>query len=265
MFALIFFLSGISKAQIGRNEWSLGPVIQNDNIVYSPIIGNLLTTLPGLIVSFADEDAIEDVNRFYNKNIWWIPTFRYRANIAQKLSVGDTKYILYPKAWGFSGMDWSYDTYAIGYHVGYLSRIFPLGFDVQLDYAQDAYKYKIGDSDIKEKMVKRSLAATALLKIRFLKYDSNAFNPVIELGGAYNHVLYYRDHLIKDRDAVNNGFSGIIGIGYTATDSHWSWLLRYEHAFYDFYNKDFVYNGQEIFRDSKSTFGRLSIALTYGF
>ena len=109
------------------------------------------------------------------------------------------------------------------------------------------------------------LSTTALLKIRLLKYDSYRINPVIELGGSYNYAFHYHDDVINGKDAVNNGFTGVIGLGFTNTETHVSWSLRYEHSFYDFYNKNYIYEGNPIFAGSKSTFGRLGIAISYGF
>lgn len=263
--AFLCLATGISHAQISRSEWTFGPVIQTDNLVYSNVVGPIIPAIPAIIVSAVKGEGMEGLDNFYDSNKWWYPLFRYRANVVQDLSVNNKKLTLFPKAWGLSGWDWSFDNYSVGYHFGYLSRLTPFGFDVELDYVQDGYKYKYEDSKKKEKMIKRMITGTALLKLRLLKYDSNAFNPVIEIGGAYNQALSYKDHMLNDKNAVNSGFSGIIGLGYTGTDSHISWSVRYEHAFYNFYNKHFMYNGEAIFKDSKSKFGRLGFALSYGF
>lgn len=251
------------QAQIGRSDWSYGLVLHSNNPVYAEA-GNLLKALPAIIANVKEDDKmLGRVEEFYGGNRWWIPDFRYRSNVVQKMEFADGKATLYPKGYGFSNMDWGLNTYAIGYHVGYLPRVGFLGFDIQADYAQDGYQIKMPNTEEKIKIVKRMFSATALLRLRLLKYDSNRLNPVIEFGGSYNYAFHYHDNVINDNDAVNNGFTGIVGLGFTNTETHVSWSLRYEHAFYDFYNKDFMYEGVPVFDGSKSTIGRLSIAITY--
>lgn len=252
-------------AQIGRSEWSYGTVLQTDNLVYSTV-GTLIPALPLFIVAASDDDdKIDSTINFLEQNKWWIPTFRYRANIIQKMEFAGKKATLYPRKWGFSGWDWELNNYSIGYHVGYLSRLYPIGFDVQADYIQDGYGIEYEGSNDKYTIIKRMISATALLKIRLLKYDSNRINPVIELGSSYNYAFHYHDNFINDKNAVNNGFTGIIGLGFTNTETHLSWSLRYEHSFYNFYNKSYHYNDDPIFADSKSKFGRLGVAMSIGF
>lgn len=253
------------KAQIGRSEWSYGVILQSDNIVYSEL-GSILSFCPVFIVAAnEDQEQMEKVEEFYVKNLWWIPSFRYRANIVQSMDFPEGKATVYPKAWGLSNWDWKLNNYSVGYHVGYLSRIYPIGFDLQADYIQDGYKIKMKGADEKKTIVKRMFSATALLKVRLLKYDANRINPVIELGGGYHYAFHYHDDVINDKGAVKNGFTGIIGIGFTNTETHFSWSLRYEHSFYDFYNEDFVYEGVPVFAGTKSTFGKLGVAVSYGF
>lgn len=253
------------RAQIGRNDWSYGLVIGTDNLLYSEL-GTTLTVLPSTIATIMEEEGtIESAGSFYEKNKWWLPQFRYRANIVQKMEFAGNNATLFPKVWGLSHWDWALRNYSIGYHVGYLSRLYPIGFDIQADYAQDGFQLQMDGSDERQSIIKRMWSFTGLIKIRLLKYDSHRINPVIELGGSYNHAFHYHDDLINDVDAVNNGFNCIIGLGFHNTETHISWSLRYEHAFYDFYNDEFIYNGHPIFADSKSTFGRLGIAISYGF
>ncbi|MCD8309709.1 MAG: hypothetical protein LUB83_00620 [Prevotellaceae bacterium] len=257
---LCFALYSVSlQAQISRNEWSFGPVLQTDNFLYadvgSYVIGRTL-------LAIFDDDA-DEMGEFIYKNRCWYPLLRYRANVVSKMEFAGGKAKVYPRAWGFSKWDWSLATYAVGYHVGYLSRVVPLGFDLQVDYAQDGFKIKPAGSDTKSSVKKRMISSTALLRIRLLKYESNRINPVLELGGSYDYAFHYHDDTINDKDAVNNGFNGIIGLGFTNTEGHISVSLRYEHSFYDFYNKDYLYDGNPMFAGSNSTFGRLSLAITF--
>lgn len=258
-------LPSVSNAQIGRSDWSYGPIIQTDNLVYSGL-GTVLRALPAnIVVAMEDHEAMEKVGEFYMKNKWWIPDFSYRANVVQNMEFANGKATVFPKAWGLSHWDWAFRNYSIGYNVGYLSRVSPIGFEFQADYAQDGYKIQLPESDDKKEIIKRMISTTALLKVRFMKYDRTRINPVLEIGGSYDYAFHYHDDVINDKDAVNNGFTGIIGLGFTNTETHVSWSLRYEHSFYNYYNKDFIYNGDAIFAGSKSTFGKLGVAVSYGF
>lgn len=257
---ILFFSNSEVFAQIRRGEWSYGIVLQSDNLLYSTL-GSIIESIP-IICGEASGD-IEEINRFYYDNKWWIPQFRYRANVLQRMSFDNQNAILYPKAWGFSHWDWSLNNYSVGYHIGYLSRVVPLGFDFQTDYIQDGYKMKI--NDFEQTIIKRMLSATLLLKIRLCRYDSHRIVPVIEMGSSYNYALHYHDKFINDKNAVNNGFTGIIGLGFTNTETHISWSLRYEHSFYNYYNNDFIYQGEPIFAGATSAFGKLGAAITFGF
>ncbi len=252
-----------SKAQIGRSDWSYGPVFQTSNPFYYA-----LAEFSVLVPKWIMNDD-QEFFRIYRNNQWWIPELRYRFNVVRKMEFNGDKATFYPKfsqMWGFkswSNFDWGLRTFAAGYHVGWLSRIYPVGFDFQLDYAQEGYKIILPDTEERIKISKQMLSATALAKIRLLKYESYDINPVLEIGGSYNYALNYKDDYINDKDAVNNGFTGIIGLGVVHTKAHIQWSLRYEHAFFDFYNKDFEYKGKKIFEDSNSTFGRIGLTISY--
>lgn len=254
--ASLLICGGTVSAQIERNDWSCGLVLQSDNFVYN-LAANVVKVVP-LTIS---EDAAE----FYENNFWWIPEIMYRANVVQKMEFANGKATVYPKAWGFSGFDWGLRNYSVGYHVGYLSKLFPLGFDFEVDYVQDGYKIKMPLTENKMSIIKRMISTTALLRIRLMSYHSHTLNPVLEVGGSYDYAFHYHDKNIDDKDAVNNGFSGIIGLGITNTENHFTWTIRYTQPFYDFYNKDFKYDGVPVFEGSKSTFGRLGFAISYGF
>lgn len=253
-FLLLSLVPQKSDAQIGRSDWYGAPVFQTNNFVYNAV-GVYLTQVP--LVSFFD---------FSMKDIaWWFPQFRYRANIIQELEFDAGKASIRPKAWGFGGIDWKLRNYSVGYKIGYLSRVFPVGFEVEADYVQDGYNVKMPWAEEKNSMIKRMISASALMKIRLLDYDSNRYNPIIEVGGSYNYALHYHDGLVDDKDAVNNGFTGIIGIGLTNTENHVSWTLRYEQPFYVYHNEDFVYEGNKIFSGAKSKFGSLGASMSWSF
>ena len=255
LFLLSFFPKEIN-AQIKRSDWYCNPVIQTDNFIYSGV---------GVILESEAVALFDGAYEFFIKNQWFIPQFRYRANVIQEMEFDAGKATVYPKAWGFGRIDWAFRNYSVGYKFGYLSRLFPVGFEIEADYVQDGYQVKFPWSDKKSNMIKRMISASAIVKIRFLNYEDNLINPILEVGGSYNYALHYKDGLVNDKDAVNNGFTGIIGLGFTNTNSHVTWSLRYEHAFYDFHNENFVYDGKKIFSGARSKFGRLGASISYSF
>ncbi len=257
--AVLSIMATPASAQVHRSEWSFGPVLRTNNFIY--FMGATMIKMTPYIL--ADDEETSAV--FYLKNRWWIPEFRYRADVLQTMEFSDEKAKLKPSAYGFGNMDWSLSTFTGGYHLGYMSRTIPLGFDIQVDYGQEGYKLQTPGSDVTDKIKKSMITGQALLKIRLLSYSEARLNPVLEIGGSYDQALTYKDNVIDDKDAVNSGFNGIIGLGFTNTESHLSWSLRYQHAFYDYYDKDYEYNGVPIYKDTDSKFGKLEVALTLGF
>lgn len=247
-------------AQVRRSDWQYGVVLETDNPVYVIAAYYLTSEIPSILM------GTEETVNFIYKNRWWYPLFiRHRANIINKLEFDNGKASVYPKGWGFDGIDWRLLNYTVGYHLGYLSRVSPFGFDIQASYSQDGFRVRMPSDEKAQNVVKKMVSGTALLRIRMGKYETASINPVLEIGGRYDHAFHYHDNTIDDKDAVNNGFTGIVGLGFTTTNSHVSWSLRYEHAFYDYYNKDFTFNGVPIFSGAKSTFGKLGASVSYGF
>ena len=247
-----------SKAQIRRNDFYASPVFQTDNFIYEFVAAFLFRTTPYIVD--------EDFN--YVKNQWWLPESRLRWSVLQRMEFDAGKASVWPKTYKFGkdfwkDYDWDFRNYAVGYKIGVLPRISPVGFQIEADYVQDGYKVRMPWSDEKHSMIKRMISTTALAMIRILSYEDNEFNPILELGGSYDYALHYDDGMVNDKDAVNNGFTGIIGLGFTNTETHTTWSLRYEHSFYDYHNEDFKYQGTKIFSGAKSKFGRIYASLSF--
>ena len=251
------------NAQIKRSGWYGMPVFHTDNPIH--MIG--VEYLKHLIVtnSINNESDIPS----YLKYI--IPGFRYRANLFQKLEFANGKARIHPKLWGFSHIDWKLRNYGIGYKFGYVPKNKHLGFEVEADYIQDGYEVRMPDNnyEVEQSITKRMFSGQLLLNYRFGNYvsQSSICQFKLELGGAYNYAFHYHDNEINDRDAVNNGFVGIIGLGFTLPkfNNDLSLGIRYEQPFYNFYNDEYIYNGQKIFAGSKSSFGRIYTQFNFSF
>lgn len=237
-------------AQIQRSEWTASPRITTDNLLYTLGIGTA--------VQLIDND-------FAESHSWLIPDVQYTANVVQNLEFANGKATIYPQAFGLSHWDWKMRRYSVGYNVGYLSRMFPLGFSAGVDYVQDGYDVLMPEATERTEIVKRMVAPYVTLQIRLLSYENRNYNIVLDMGSAYNYAFHYHDNTINDAKAVNNGFTAIGSISYYNTHSHIKTGIKYEHALYDFYNKDYLHDGVSVFAGSKSSFGSLSGFFTKAF
>lgn len=142
LIAVVLLLSAATtslRAQVSRSAWTFSPVLQTDNIIYTSGATCIVRTIPAC---FDDDEKLE---KFIINNRWWIPEIRYRANVLQEIETAAGELDLRPKVYGFSGMDWSLDSYAAGYHVGCLPKLSPIGFDIEADYVQDGFRVKATD------------------------------------------------------------------------------------------------------------------------
>lgn len=285
--AVILLLSIIStnaNAQIQRFGWYGNPVVKLDNPIYTTAwsIG-----VPYLFQLFSNGNTNlngNDVKAKMKLASFLYPRVGWKPNVVQKMEFANGKAKIYPKLLGFSHIDWGFRNYSLGYKVGYMPRVARLGFEVEADYIQDGYQIRMPDKfDVQQSIIKRMVSGQLVMKYRFGKsitdmsnlgqnedinlsdFFKEITNVVVEVGAGYQHALHYHDKEINDKDAVNNGFIGIVGIGAYFPQVHLSWGIRYEHTFYDFYNKDFIYNGQPIYEGSKSTFGKLYSTMSFTF
>lgn len=166
-------------------------------------------------------------------------------------------------------MDWKLKNYSVGYRLGYMSRTAPFGFELQANYEQENMAYKLANDEDYRDATKTMFVPTALIKVRFGSYTKGAFNPTLELGGSYDYTLSFKEKIgdvtVKGKDLVNNGFSGIVGLGFTIPATHFSWAIRYSHKFYKYYNEDAELNGTKLDFNEKSTFGTFMVVSSYAF
>lgn len=248
LFLLLF--TGVVKAQISRGEWSYGPVITTTNNFY----GNLAQTLIFGNIPFLASDS----EAFMLNNRWWIPSSWNKYTIMQKVETPMGK--MSAKWW-----DWKLKNYSVGYHIGYMPKSFPVGFDFQVDYERKGMELKLSGANNYTSYSKQMVTPTMLLKIRLGDYASNRLNPIVEMGGSYDYAFSCKGDF-TDINSINNGFSGIIGIGFVNTETHLSVILRYEHDFYDYFNQKFTPDGTLCpYKDCKTAFSCLSVAFIIGF
>lgn len=246
----LFLLQGTVKAQVTRGLWEYGPVITTTNNCYGWIAENLK------VYGFAsaDQEGVE----FWNKNRWWIPSFRSRFDVVKDIDTSDGD--VHVRWW-----DFGLKNYSIGYHAGYLSYIYPVGFDIQIDYEKQNWRAQFPGQDEHINFDKQMLVPTLLLKTRIGDFTSNKYNFIIEGGAKYNYVIRAKGEY-NDVKSINSGFTGIIGLGIINSYTHFTLQLRYEHDFFDYFNKDFSPDG--IFRPYEnvtSKHGSLNLFMSFGF
>lgn len=248
MLLLLLFYNNVAKAQVTRGLWEYGPVVTTNNNAYGWVAENLKT------YGFASASAVN----FWNKNRWWIPSFRSRFDVVKDIDTpnGDVKV-----KWA----DWGMKNYSLGYHFGYLSYVSPIGFDVQVDYERQNWKSKFPDMDEYKNFEKQMVVPTVLLKTRFGDFTRNTFNVILEAGAKYNHVLSAKGDY-DDTKSLNNGVTGVFGVGVLNSLSHFAIQLRYEHDFYDYFNKDFTPDGIiKPYENVTSKHSSLNLYMTFGF
>ena len=221
----LLLMHSAAKAQISRGLWEYGPVITTTNNGYGWVAENL--KVYGL--------ACANGMGFANENRWWIPTFRSRFDVVKDIDTpeGDVKV-----KWA----DWGLKNYSIGYHLGYMSYVAPIGFDVQVDYERQTWRAKFPGKDSYTNYRKQMIVPTVLLKTRFGDFAKHTFNVVAEAGAKYNCVIGAKGDYDKTK-SLNNGVTGVVGLGVINTVTHFSLQVRYEHDFFDYFNEDFSPDG----------------------
>lgn len=251
-----------ANAQVQRGEWTSGPIITTTNPIYSGAAEVLQETIIAIACGYDPEDNTTE-HSLPASTPYWLPTYTYKWHAIKSMEIDGEKAKFRHK------MDWSLKSYSIGYRLGYMSRTIPLGFEIQANYEQENMAYKMPDEENYRDATKTMFVPTALLKVRFGSYTKGSFNPTLELGGSYDYTLSYKEkadnETIKNKKLVNNGFSGIVGLGFTIPSTHWHWNLRYAHKFYKYYNKDAEIDGEKLNFKEKSTFGTFMIVASHAF
>jgi hypothetical protein len=270
---LLSFFTINADAQIKRNGWYGNPIIGTDNPIYYVALEkvvSLLTPQSEKGYNLANDREIDDERdklvKKLSKTSFFLPRIDYRVPLVHKMKFANGNARIHPKLAGLSHIDWPFRNYSLGYRVGYMPRVSHIGIELEADYIQDGYQVRMPDKyDVEQSIIKRMLSGKLLLQYRFGKYDESNTNFLGIIGGAYNYALHYHDKEINDKDAVNNGFVGTIGFGAVFPQYHTTLSLRYEHAFYDFYNDKYIHNDQPVFEGSKSSFGKLLLSMDYSF
>lgn len=249
MWILLLESITVIKAQISRGEWTLGPIISTTNNFY----GNIAECLIFGNIPLLSKDAT-----YLWRNRWWIPYSYSRYAVLQKINTPLGKASI--KWW-----DWGLVNYSVGYHCGFIPKFFPVGFDIKVDYERKGMKVKLPQGTKYITYSKQMIVPTFLLKIPLRNYLENSLIPIVEIGGSYDFSFHCKGEY-SDRKSINDGLTGIIGLGLGNSESHIAFSFRYEYDFYNYFNRNFTPDGKTYpYQGWKTKLGCLDFILIVGF
>ena len=174
-------------------------------------------------------------------------------NYAKDKNIADIKY------W-----DWSFKNLALGYAFGYTSFEAPLGFIAELNYEKQTWNAKLPLNSDYVDFTRHSFAPEACLRLHLGGDIKEFISVLIESGIRYN-LAFGANGDYKNKDCLNSGITGIFGIGYIYL-SLFSFSIRYEHDFFDFFNQDFAApDGTCPYKDFTTKHGALCWNIVYMF
>ncbi|MBQ3619404.1 MAG: hypothetical protein II939_14755 [Bacteroidales bacterium] len=239
----MFVLPQSTKAQIlSRGGWELHPNISFTNPVYG-----LSTSM--LYAGYTSDAA----NGYSTVGYRFIPAYQQKYRLQQKIETPDGSAKV--KWW-----DWQLRSFSVGYTFGYLSFTNPFGFVVELNYEKQNWNAKLPKNDDYINFAKTMFAPELCLRLRLGSREGNV-NFILEPGAKYNYALNAHGEY-NGNDHVNNGVTGIFGIGYYNKVAHLIGSIRYEKDFFDYFNQDFVApDGSKPYNGFKTKHGLLNISL----
>lgn len=227
-------ISEIANASNGikRSEWDFRPEITTGNVVYFLVgfTGSMLFELKDLSGDYNPEDKP-----------WWLPQIGWRSVFISDVQYAD--YHTYDLDVKENALDWTDPGYSLGYTVNFTSKQVPLGFRVKLSFEHESFK-------VREKKLKgdwttfskNMIVPEGALKIQFGKYRTSEKIFILSLGARYDYAINAKS-LYNDKETVNSGFSGIIGLEFGSPSAHFQFGGNAVIPFYDYFNKDYSPDG----------------------
>lgn len=264
LFFIALFISISANSQkIHRSQWGLQPRVGSSSLGIASILNKIENSVLSEI-EIEEMDA-DEYSEFWARNSWYIPEIRWMVPIYSLSAPDGTKlsrpYWWRELLWG----DYSHTyRFTAGYELSWKSLISPFGAYLDIDWEYNHLvlkKSSEGGSHISQAIVPG-------LGLRFRLWGGSfekEVKPALELGGSYVYNYKYRSPSSYDKDALNNGFRGKIGVGVELPYAHTAILLEYEHEFFDHFNKDYEIDGVKPFSGYKNTFGEISLKVSSSF
>ncbi len=147
-----------------------------------------------------------------------------------------------------------------------------------LDYKNKQFKMKYPSEEYK-KHVAHAIAPALGLRINTGNF-TQTFHWVLDIGCAYNFNFQYKGSYDNKLDIINNGFSGILGVGFefmsgrrnentnnkteiATANQYFSMTLQYSKDLYNFFNSEFSPDGIIYpYKGFKNNFGYIGFTIT---
>lgn len=253
-----------SAQKLHRNQWGLQPRVGTSSLVMWGILNQIEGSL--LTAFGVDDMGASEYSKFWGKNSWYIPEFRYSI-LTYSLSSDDGAKISRPYWWRevFLWGDYSHTfKFSAGYELSWKSLTSPLGAFLGADWEYSQIDIKNSEESGRH----RSQAIVPSAGLRFRLWGGSfdrEFKPSLEIGGSYVYNFKYHGPNDYDLDALNNGFRGKVAIGVEMPYEHTTLLLGYERNFFNHFNSDYETNGVKPFENYKNTFGEITLRISHSF
>ena len=264
---LLFFCMSISimcnGQEIKRNQWTIQPKVTTSSLALAGILSTLENS--AVLLSTEGKNANEYVD-FLQSYSFCLPEITWAFPLSS-ISSDDGAKINKPYWWRelFLWGDYSHTfNFRAGLAFSWKSVVSPFGAYIGADWEYEHLVLSGGSESGGH--YSQAIIPNAGLQIRFFGGDfSQDYKPALEIGGSYVHHFKYHNPNDYDLDALNNGFRGKVAAGVNIGERV-TFLLQYEHEFYDHFNKDFTPDGVTYpFKDYKTYFGSLSLRTSYTF
>lgn len=230
---VVLFLIAINKA-FPQPVWEFHPVITMSNPLYGCVSMPFATTY----------------------------SFIYRHPLipSVKTTIPKTVIISTPKGKAqIKKIDWCFKNFAVGYTVGCMPdpEENPVGFQFTLNYERQNLEAKLPGKSEYIDFTRHSVAPEFCMRVTL---GNLYIGFVLESGGRLN-CAFKASGEYSDRKYVNNGFTGLYGMGFYLLGCFFS--VRYEHDYFDFFNQDFVApNRSKPYKDFSTKHNLWSINIT---
>ena len=237
LLALLLLSCSMANAGNGikRSEWDFRPEITTGNVVYwlGGLFGSML-----LEQKLAGKSLSEDYNPADRP--WWYPQIGWRSVFIDSAAFGEYKNSSFDTKGNM--FDWTDPGFSVGYAVHFTSKQVPFGFRAKIAYDHQNFKSKPKNENSYTSFSKDMIVPEVALKILFGKYRTSETMYIISLGASYDYAINAKG-LYDDKETVNSGFSGIVGLECAFPESHFQAGMHFTIPFYDYFNKDFSPDG----------------------
>lgn len=231
-FALL--ISGSPSALAQDNGWILGIHSLSNSVITNDVLV-LLVDMPinGLIGNMTDGMVTGEVG-VYNFHYLSMKDNGEKVDFKRSNPYGFTSYDLF-------------NDFEIGIKAGWQGPESPIGAYLYGAYGINQYRLRfLGEQEYRKHKL-QSFRTGIRVRISPLQYlmDDYEWCPIIELGTTYVKNFKYKGGYDNDIDQINDGLRShyAIGVNTLIGDSEWQFMLSFDMAHYDIFNKNYTPDG----------------------